>query len=546
MSKRRSPEFDLAVAVRAGGFTPRAEDVPALVAHLATEDETFARGVERALEQVADVALPAALEMLATEPPRGRAGIARLCGRLAPSLDAEARSSAVAGLCALLADSEPRVRRHAATALAKLGDPAAEPALLACLAEERATPERRAMVEALGRVGSAKAADALRSRRAQADAIEQAAIDEALLRLARVGARAQGGGVAIERSLAGPVRVLWRCRSGLEALLAEETGGNVVGAGRVEGSSGDGTVADVAKARIALDLAFLLDPVPAGADAAAAAAEAISSPGALAIFSALGAPPHRYRIGWIGGGHRRADTRRVATLVAARRPELVNDPRDAPWEARIVERDGSVRVELEPRGAQDDRFAYRVADVPAASHPTVAAALVRAAGIRADDVVWDPFVGSGVELVERALAGPYAELVGTDLDEHALDAARANIAAAGVQGVSLLQADARSFTPPRAPTLVLTNPPLGRRHEGGDPLASLLDGLVDRVADLLAPGGRFVWISPHGGRTADRARDAGLELELRQVVDMGGFEAELQRFGARLRSRRRSAERSQS
>ena len=37
-------------------------------------------------------------------------------------------------------------------------------------------------------------------------------------------------------------------------------------------------------------------------------------------------------------------------------------------------------------------------------------------GARADDVVWDPFVGSGTELVERALAGPYARLLGSDTD----------------------------------------------------------------------------------------------------------------------------------
>ena len=32
-----------------------------------------------------------------------------------------------------------------------------------------------------------------------------------------------------------------------------------------------------------------------------------------------------------------------------------------------------------------------------------------------NDLVWDPFVGSGTELCERALLGPYRALVGSDL-----------------------------------------------------------------------------------------------------------------------------------
>src|SRR5947207_4079330 len=58
-------------------------------------------------------------------------------------------------------------------------------------------------------------------------------------------------------------------------------------------------------------------------------------------------------------------------------------------------------------------FRSRVADVAAASHPTIAAALARVAGTAPDEVVWDPFCGSGAELVERGRLGS-ARLLGTE------------------------------------------------------------------------------------------------------------------------------------
>ena len=128
-----------------------------------------------------------------------------------------------------------------------------------------------------------------------------------------------------------------------------------------------------------------------------------------------------WRLHFAGGGHRRASVLRIATQVAAARPELVNDPADTTWAVDVEERPGTVRLLLVPRRLDDPRFAWRLRDVPAASHPTIAAALVRVAGVRADDIVWDPFVGSAVELVERALAGPWAELHGSDRDPEALE-----------------------------------------------------------------------------------------------------------------------------
>ena len=59
-----------------------------------------------------------------------------------------------------------------------------------------------------------------------------------------------------------------------------------------------------------------------------------------------------------------------------------------------------------------------------------ATVLARLAGAEPDDVVWDPFCGSGLELIERTLLGGVSRIFGTDLSEEAVVIAGQNLAAA--------------------------------------------------------------------------------------------------------------------
>jgi 23S rRNA G2445 N2-methylase RlmL len=254
---------------------------------------------------------------------------------------------------------------------------------------------------------------------------------------------------------------------------------------------------------------------------------ALLSPELVRALSAWSHAQLRFRLEWAGAGHRRADTWRVAQGLREAASPLLNDPAQAPWTIEVQQQ--PARLRLKPTAAPELRFDYRVRDVPAASHPTIAAALARLAGARADDVVWDPFNGSGVELIERARLGPYRELHGTDLDARALSAARENAERAGVSGVLFQQADARHHRVAGL-SLVLTNPPMGRRVLRARGLSGVLCQVVRHVASQLIPGGRMVWLSPFPDATARAATDAGLKAERVTDVDLGGFSAELQRF----------------
>jgi hypothetical protein len=355
----------------------------------------------------------------------------------------------------------------------------------------------------------------------------------------RTGSRAERGRVDASRTPAEAVAVVLDARPGLEDVLAEELGGVAVvkevrdgGPGRVRATL-TGPIAGLFGARTMLGVRF---PLPTewardGEGVEETVARALTCDAARGVVASFTEGAARYRIAWADGAHKRALTWAVVAGVAKRWPELVNDPTESVWEALVEQNRRFVDVSLVPRALDDPRFAWRRRDVPAASHPTVAAALARVGGVRPDDVVWDPFVGSGGELVERALLGPYRALHGSDVEPRALDASRENLAAAG-HPAQLSLGDALSLSPAGV-TLVITNPPMGRRASRVPGLADRLDAFVAHVASVLVPGGRLVWIAPWPSRARTAAVKARLDLGWARTVDMGGFEGEVQRWTRR-------------
>lgn len=546
MTARRAQDFDLDQALAAPGFTPRRSDVPALLDRVAS-DAASAALAERALVRAGDLAVAALVDLLSgrlsgepasTGAPAARARLLRLAGKLA----ARASDALIACLTTGLADHDERVRRAAATALGKVRDRDVSGALAGALAAEPSASVQRALIEALGKTGSEDALALLDRHAPEAEHAELRRVHtRARLIADRAVHRSQPSEIDSERVPARPVRVAVRCRAGLERFVLDELApaGPRPRAGGPGGAHIElalaGPLSWLFRSRVMLSFAFPLreQRLRAPDDVAGAVVTALTSAEAHDLFTGYTRGPVRYRMSWAAGGKRRALVFRIAAEVRERRPELVNDPSDSLWDVTIHEAPGVVRVELGPR-VPDPRFAYRRTDVPAASHPTVAAALARAGGVQPGDVVWDPFAGSGMELCERALLGPYRLLVGSDRDPAALAAAAENLAAAGVPGERrvLASGDASSFSPPERPTLILTNPPLGRRVERTRALPALLDGFLAHAAALLPPRGRLVWISPFPARTLAVARRCGLTPTLMQDVDLGGFTAALQAFRA--------------
>jgi 23S rRNA G2445 N2-methylase RlmL len=514
--------------VRDPGFTPRARDLDALVELLTDED--LSRHAERAILRLGSTAVEGLTSRLALLAPPLRARVVRVLGRLAQD------ERAAGALRKALDDGDAKTRRNAAMALGRGRAAGSEQELLRSWDADPRPEMRRTLAAALGKVGTARSLPLLREA-SRADDAELARIaGRALRMIERTESRPTRGRVDGSHPPPAPIDVLVLGRRGLQELLVEElaaipavTDVHESGAGRVRARL-VGPMAALFGARTMLSFRFPLptDWVRDGEPEHDAIARALTGAHARGIFATWTQGAVRYRIAWASGGHRRAATWSLADAVAKRAPELVNDPTESLWEVLVETRGRFVDVSLAPRALDDPRFAWRRGEVPAASHPTVAAALARVGGAMPGDVVWDPFVGSGAELVERARLGPFRELHGSDLDERALAVAGENLDAAGVRA-TLAVGDALTFAPPGV-TLVITNPPMGRRASRTAGLAETLDRFVAHAANVLLPGGRLAWITPWAKRARAAAERAGLHLEWARTVDMGGFDAEMQQW----------------
>ncbi len=531
MSPRRPADFDLAAALRDPSFTPGHRDRDGLLNLVATGDDRTALTAERAAARLGAIAADAAVGRMAEALPVARARYVRLVGRVAAS---EAQHPGLwDALVRATEDPDPRTRRYAVVALGRAGDhPGVEDTLLHLWPVADRPELRRALAASLGRVGGARARELLLGIHAEDGELTRI-VRQALLTLDRTAHRPDPSTVNPLGVSSVPLTVELWCRPGLEGFCVEALDPSwrpeVTGEGLVRGTL-HGPLQDVFGCRAMTWFGFPLsdERVRGGEGAAEAIARALTGDTARRVFQTYTTGTVRYRIGWSDGGHHRADVWRAAALVAAE-TAWVNDPHDATWEVRVGVANNVVKTTLSPRSLDDPRFAYRIAAVPAASHPALAAALALAGGVRQSDVVWDPFVGSGLELVERAKLGPWQRLVGTDTSPEAVESARANLQSAGIDGAEIHLRDALEGAP-EGVSLVVTNPPMGYRAGFGEDVGMLLERLVTAVAGWLKPGGRMVWIAPQGDRFAATARRHGLRVVLDQGVELGTFPARMQRY----------------
>ena len=148
------------------------------------------------------------------------------------------------------------------------------------------------------------------------------------------------------------------------------------------------------------------------------------------------------------------------------------------------------------------RFERKV-ELPAALRPSVAAAMVLLTEPRPDDVFLDPLCGSGTILYERMQAGPYARVLGGDIDPARADAARKNLrgsrkkpGAGDTAAPDIRQWDARKLPLDDASIdKVATNLPFGKQVGNDVPPARLYGPVLAELERVVRPGGRIVLLS---------------------------------------------------
>jgi len=137
---------------------------------------------------------------------------------------------------------------------------------------------------------------------------------------------------------------------------------------------------------------------------------------------------------------------------------------------------------------------------PVSLPPRLALATVNLARVRRGEAVLDPFLGTGALLAEAGLLG--ARLFGIDRDPAMVRGALQNFNHLGVAADALVVGDARQVdlgTGGREFAAIVTDPPYGRSSStGGSSLEELVDEVVARWWDRLAPDGRLALVLPSG------------------------------------------------
>jgi tRNA (guanine6-N2)-methyltransferase len=209
---------------------------------------------------------------------------------------------------------------------------------------------------------------------------------------------------------------------------------------------------------------------------------------------------------------------RLATELAAQ-TGLRHDPADGDLVLRFRRTPGQAEgwdalVRLSSRPLSDRP--WRAADFPGAVNGTIAAAIAQLTQVTPRDRVLNLMCGSGTLLIERLLAGPARAAEGIDRDATAIEAARANLAAAGLTKVTLRQADLAELGPADWKSsgpfdVLLADPPWGHLvGEHRDSAATHLM-LLRQARAAAAPGARFAVLT-HEIKVMERCLDQVSDL----------------------------------
>jgi len=449
-------------------------------------------------------------------------------------------------LGALLHDPGEKIRRYAMAALPKIGaGPEEEAKLLSLLPAASSVREKEFLLRTLEKIGGAATLKSMGEGERGAFRQTEQKIKASLARRENPSAIRMDGLLSDVAHL----RVHLRGRRGLEPIVRDEVEQSPRLRGKFRVAEVRGglvaltplapfRLADLCSLRCFGTVGFVIDTTPAApAGSWEALAAALASPVSRRLLRAFTDGAIRYRLNFIDKGHQRGAVRLLAARVYSLCPDLLNDARHVTWTADIYPAGRGHSVEWRPNLTPDPRFYYRRHDVPAASHPPLAACMARLAGRADHEIVWDPFCGSGLELIECALLGGVQRLHGTDRAPAAIAIARRNFAAAKLDPLpaEFTCCDFRDFAAaaglrPASVSLVITNPPLGMRVPVPD-LRGLIKDLFDAAATVLRPGGRLVFANPISASSPHPS----FQLRFRQPVDFGGFDCRLEMYLKRAR-----------
>src|SRR5262249_49881921 len=142
--------------------------------------------------------------------------------------------------------------------------------------------------------------------------------------------------------------------------------------------------------------------------------------------------------------------------------------------------------------------------------PTVAAAMVRLAGVKPRHVVLDPMCGAGTILAEvfAVVHGPearYLRVLGGDLDPKAVRAAGNNLRRLGAAGLSPWDARGLALAD-QSVDRIISNPPFGKQLSHLQEIGPLYRDMLAAYDRVLRPDGKAVLLVADFGPLRSAAR----------------------------------------
>jgi len=223
----------------------------------------------------------------------------------------------------------------------------------------------------------------------------------------------------------------------------------------------------------------------------------------------------------------------------------------------------SAVISFDTSGKPLHKRGYRIEGGEAPLQENLAAALLRIANYSKEDILLDPCCGSGTILIEAALIASETppgflrnkwgfmhhpqydamewlkvrsevdskrisldphRLFGVDINKDMARTARLNLKAAGFQNqVDIQRMDFREYVPSVQPTIMITNPPYGKRLDEEEALRPLYAALGDFMKKNCMKGGHGYIFTGN----LELAKEIGLAAQRRYVLSNGGIESRL-------------------
>ncbi len=128
--------------------------------------------------------------------------------------------------------------------------------------------------------------------------------------------------------------------------------------------------------------------------------------------------------------------------------------------------------------------------IPTTMHPRIARALVNLAEIKENEVLVDPFCGTGGILIEAGLMG--IKIIGVEIKEELVKGCRKNLEYYGIKNYRLYNADMRKMDIGLEADAIVTDFPYGRASHLSDRLEKLYKEAFEKMANWIKRGGKAV------------------------------------------------------